>query len=75
MAIKSGARIVSFCGHDCIPWDLIVLKCHQKLKEQGTTMKKVHLWDELKGGISGGTIETMFTLADEAIIGTKKDPS
>ena len=21
-ARKSGAKIVSFCGHDCIPWDL-----------------------------------------------------
>lgn len=24
MALKSGARIVSFCGHDCVPWDLVV---------------------------------------------------
>ena len=22
LARKTGARIVSFCGHDCVPWDL-----------------------------------------------------
>jgi short subunit dehydrogenase-like uncharacterized protein len=22
LAKESGARIVHFCGHDCIPWDL-----------------------------------------------------
>lgn len=25
VAKKTGARIVHFCGHDCIPWDLSAL--------------------------------------------------
>ena len=25
VARKSGAKIVSMCGHDCVPWDLSVL--------------------------------------------------
>lgn len=37
LAKDSGARIVSFCGHDCVPWDLTgklqLIECiHSKLK-------------------------------------------
>jgi len=72
MALKSGARLVSFCGHDCVPWDLVVYKCNQKLQgDHDEKMKKVSCFDDIRGTVSGGTIDTMFTLADERTVGVK----
>jgi len=71
MALKSGARLVSFCGHDCLPWDLVVYKCNQILVENDDKMKKVSCFDDISGTVSGGTIETVFILSDEKTIGTK----
>ena len=34
-ARRSGARVVSFCGHDCIPWDLLVLMLSSHLLKRG----------------------------------------
>jgi short subunit dehydrogenase-like uncharacterized protein len=31
-AIKTGAQIVHFCGHDSIPWDLLFLLLNNKLR-------------------------------------------
>ena len=33
-AVASGARIVHFCGHDCIPWDLCVQQLAKALKQK-----------------------------------------
>jgi len=33
-AVRSGARIVHFCGHDCVPWDLCVLILSSQLKKK-----------------------------------------
>jgi short subunit dehydrogenase-like uncharacterized protein len=27
VARRTGARIVSFCGHDCVPWDICGMCC------------------------------------------------
>lgn len=65
VAKASGARIVSFCGHDCVPWDLAVFKCAKALREKGDTIKEVRIYDEINSAPSGGTLETVFhTLAD-----------
>ena len=42
-ARKTGAKIVSFCGHDCVPWDLAVQAVAAKIKEQhgGEELKSV----------------------------------
>ncbi len=37
-ARKSGARLVHHCGHDCVPWDLVVLECAKQLKQRGETL-------------------------------------
>ena len=60
-AQKSGAKIVSFCGHDCIPWDLSVYKLNQKLmSEKGEELTDVVILDEYQGGaMSGGTLATI----------------
>jgi short subunit dehydrogenase-like uncharacterized protein len=63
MALKSGARIVSFCGHDCIPWDITAQQLADKLKkDHNQSVKVFNMWDNIKGTASGGTIATVFEL-------------
>lgn len=61
-AKASGARIVHHCGHDCVPWDLMTMMLAKKLKEKGEQMKRVDMYDDLKGQASGGTLETAMGL-------------
>lgn len=56
----SGARIVHFCGHDCIPWDLLVLELSKKMKQSQDTIAEVHFYDEIRSDPSGGTMDTVF---------------
>lgn len=61
VAAKTGARIVSFCGHDCVPWDLLVFKVAQKLKADfGESLAQVRCYDEIRAEASGGTMATVF---------------
>ena len=60
LARLSGARIVSFCGHDCIPWDLLVLECSKHLKKKGERLDSISFYDEINAGPSGGTMDTVF---------------
>merc|ERR1719468_510602 len=59
-AKSTGARIVHFTGHDCVPWDIMTLMLTKKLKEQGEDLKRVDMFDSLSGWVAGGTIETAF---------------
>jgi short subunit dehydrogenase-like uncharacterized protein len=59
-ARQSGAKIVSFCGHDSIPWDLTVRILAEKLADAGDELESVECLDEAQGGVSGGTIATFF---------------
>lgn len=63
-AKKSGAKIVSFCGHDSIPWDLTVRLLSEKLKDAGDELISVECLNEIQGGVSGGTIATFFETTD-----------
>ena len=62
VARKSGARIVSFCGHDSIPWDLSTYMLANKLKEGGEDLVKVDFYDDIDSAPSGGTLETAFAI-------------
>eukprot|EP01038_Epipyxis_sp_PR26KG_P008390 gene8390-11347_t len=62
IAKESGARIVHFCGHDCIPWDISVLECSKYLKQKGESLTEVHCYDEIFAGASGGTLATAFSI-------------
>jgi short subunit dehydrogenase-like uncharacterized protein len=68
VARESGARIVHASGFDSIPSDLGVLVLREKVKEDGageledTTFMVV----AARGGISGGTIESLLGQLDEA---------
>jgi short subunit dehydrogenase-like uncharacterized protein len=66
VAQKTGAKIISFCGHDSVPWDLTTFKLAEALKrEKNDDILKVECFDEIKGGgVSGGTIATIFNGMD-----------
>ncbi len=65
-AVKTGARIVHSCGFDSIPSDLGVHVLHQRVAADGagelagTTL----VVTSLRGGISGGTIDSMRNQLD-----------
>jgi short subunit dehydrogenase-like uncharacterized protein len=59
-ARQSGARIVNFCGHDCIPWDLLVLESAKVLRRKGEALECVSFYDEIDSAPSGGTMDTVF---------------
>jgi len=71
-ARASGARIVHFAGHDCVPWDLSVLALAEGLAERGDTIARVDFYDEIRSAPSGGTIETAFGILFGGARATKK---
>lgn len=64
-ARETGAKIVSLCGCDSIPWDLSVYKLTELMrKECNDELVHVKCYDETKGGISGGTVDTMLQFVE-----------
>jgi short subunit dehydrogenase-like uncharacterized protein len=60
LARGTGARIVHSCGYDSIPSDLGVLMLHRRATEQAAGgLTDVQLVALIKGGFSGGTIDSM----------------
>ncbi|MDQ0691219.1 trans-acting enoyl reductase family protein [Arthrobacter sp. W4I7] len=60
LARTSGARLVRSCGYDSVPSDLAVLLLHQAAVADGAGgLGEVQLVARAKGGISGGTLESM----------------
>ena len=51
---STGARIVHFCGHDCVPWDLLALGLCDEVKKAGGGTKELRFFDEIRGEASGG---------------------
>ena len=61
IAQKTGAKIISFCGHDSVPWDLTQFKLAEALEQENDDIVAVECFDEMRAaGASGGTIETML---------------
>lgn len=58
-ARHTNARIVHFCGHDCVPWDLVVQQCALDMKKRGEAITEVRLYDEINSNPSGGTMATI----------------
>jgi short subunit dehydrogenase-like uncharacterized protein len=60
VARDSGARIVHACGYDSIPSDLSTLLLAERAREDGAGgLTDVQLVATLRGGFSGGTIDSM----------------
>src|SRR3954465_6004838 len=66
LATETGARIVHSAGFDSIPSDLGVLLLHEQVKAdgEGTLEDTAYLMASMKGGVSGGTIDSMRTQVD-----------
>lgn len=73
LARGTGARIVHSCGFDSVPSDLGVLLTAQRAAEdhQGTLTDTTLVVRELKGGLSGGTIDSLR----QQMIMVEEDPS
>lgn len=67
-ARATGAAIVHSCGFDSVPSDMGMLRLHQKANEPFAEVTMVV--DGLKGGLSGGTIDSIRGQARAA----KEDP-
>jgi short subunit dehydrogenase-like uncharacterized protein len=60
LARTSGARIVHSCGYDSVPSDLAVLLLRQAAEaDEAGGLLEVQLVARAKGGVSGGTLESM----------------
>ncbi|EED91145.1 predicted protein [Thalassiosira pseudonana CCMP1335] len=67
-AQRTGAKIVSLCGHDSIPWDLTVRSLSEKLHEScNDELVSVECLNEMKGDVSGGTLATVYESIDRGI--------
>ncbi|HEX7353295.1 MAG TPA: saccharopine dehydrogenase NADP-binding domain-containing protein [Mycobacteriales bacterium] len=71
-AADTGAKIVHSCGYDSIPSDLGVLVLHEAAAADGAGgLAEVTATCRMRGGVSGGTIDSMRTLVDAV----KADPA
>lgn len=60
-AQKTGSRIIPFCGHDSIPWDISYLKLQEVLRTQcDDKLKKVIFWNLGRNEAPGGTFATII---------------
>ena len=72
VARESGARIVHSCGYDSIPSDLGALLLHERAAADGAGgLRDVRLVATLRGGFSGGTIDSMRPQVDAM----RRDPA
>jgi len=67
-AKSNGARILHSCGFDSVPSDLGVYLLHKKISAdgEGTMGDTTLVLRKFRGGISGGTIDSMRVIAKEA---------
>ncbi|WP_181765915.1 saccharopine dehydrogenase family protein [Streptomyces albidus (ex Kaewkla and Franco 2022)] len=61
LASSTGARIVHACGFDSIPSDVNVHALHEKIRADGAgeLTDTISVLTSMKGGISGGTIDSV----------------
>ncbi|MGO4615144.1 trans-acting enoyl reductase family protein [Nocardia sp. 2YAB30] len=58
-AVETGAKIVNSCGYDSVPSDLSVYQLYRRSIEDNTgELTDTTLVASLKGGVSGGTIDS-----------------
>lgn len=73
-AQQTGAKLVSLCGCDSVPWDLTVMALEKELDKQGETLVTATCLDEFVGEGSGGTIATGLMALDGQTRGAPKHP-
>lgn len=67
-AVASGTRIVHSCGFDSVPSDLGVLLLHERAAADGSgeLLDTTYVLRSARGGLSGGTIDSLRTGLDAA---------
>lgn len=66
VARETGARIVHSCGYDSVPSDLATLLLHECAAADGASgLRDVRLVATARGGVSGGTIDSLRGQLDE----------
>lgn len=65
-ARRTGARIVSMAGFDCMPSDMLAFHAVRFLREQGLAPAQLTVTTgDLKGAASGGTLHTVCTIFED----------
>ncbi|MDC0885424.1 saccharopine dehydrogenase NADP-binding domain-containing protein [Gammaproteobacteria bacterium] len=70
-ALAKGIRIIPSCGFDSIPSDLGTFF---SAKAIGKPIKRIESFHSYKGGASGGTLETMFSMGELDLRDDLTDP-
>lgn len=70
-AAAEGTRIIPFCGFDSIPSDLGAMLVADAL---GPETREVKSFFQMRGGLNGGTLATVFNMYDSGAIGLTDDP-
>ncbi|MFW0786075.1 saccharopine dehydrogenase NADP-binding domain-containing protein [Gordonia sp. CPCC 206044] len=67
-AVATGARIVHSCGFDSVPSDLGAYLLHKKVTDDdaGTMTDTTMIVKAMRGGVSGGTVDSMRVIAEQA---------
>jgi short subunit dehydrogenase-like uncharacterized protein len=68
LAASTGARVVHACGYDTIPSDLGVFALHRRAEADGagTLGETTMVVDKFRGGLSGGTVDSMRVITELA---------
>lgn len=59
LAKSTGARIIHACGFDSVPSDIGMFLLHEQAQKLGSPLKEATMLVKMKGGLSGGTIDSM----------------
>ncbi|NED70358.1 enoyl-ACP reductase, partial [Streptomyces sp. SID10244] len=67
-AVATGARIVHSCGFDSVPSDLGVYLLYKKIADDkaGELADTTFVVKSFKGGISGGTFDSVRVIAEQS---------
>ncbi len=66
-AKNTGAKLIHFCGNDCVPWDVSFFKVAEAIEQQGLEgeeLASISFLDEMIGDVSGGTLLTTQNAID-----------
>jgi short subunit dehydrogenase-like uncharacterized protein len=74
-AAADGTRIVPFCGFDSIPSDLGAYLIVRRMRQtMGVPCREVKAYFQVRGGLNGGTMATVFNLAESGGTAAVRDP-
>jgi short subunit dehydrogenase-like uncharacterized protein len=74
-AAADGTRIIPFCGFDSVPSDLGAYLIVQRMRQtMGVPCREVKAYFQVRGGLNGGTMATVFNLAESGQTAAVRNP-